>query len=164
MQVPRLTPAAAGDPEARLGAGEERTTPLELFFDLVFVFAITQMTHLVDAHLSPAGFARGAVVLAAVWYAWICFAWLTNTVGVDAGIVRTGVLVAGGASFLVALAVPHALSEDVVLFVSAYFVVRALHVVLYAYGVRHSPDARRNVLGLAPTFVLGPVDQILLSV
>jgi low temperature requirement protein LtrA len=144
------------DGEARIGAGEERTTPLELFFDLVFVYAITQVAHLVSAQPTPEGFARGAVVLATVWYAWICFAWLTNSVGVDDEVVRTGVLTAAGASFLVALAVPHALDSEVLLFVSAYFVVRLLHVVLYVYGTRDAPTVRRNVLGIAPTFVVAP--------
>jgi low temperature requirement protein LtrA len=149
-------PPTAVDAEARIGAGEERTTPVELFFDLVFVYAITQMAHLVSAHPTPEGFARGAVVLATVWYAWICFAWLTNNVGVEDELVRAGVLAAAGASFFVALAVPHALGSEVLLFVSAYFVVRLLHVVLYVYGTRDAPAARRNVLGIAPTFVLAP--------
>jgi low temperature requirement protein LtrA len=144
------------DAEARIGAGEERTTPIELFFDLVFVYAITQVAHLVSAHPTPEGFARGAVVLATVWYAWICFAWLTNNVGVDDEVVRVGVLTAAGASFLVALAVPQALESEVLLFVSAYFVVRLLHVVLYVYGTRDAPAVRRNVLGIAPTFVVAP--------
>src|SRR5215211_7280743 len=144
------------DPEARVGPGEERTTTVELFFDLVFVYAITQMAQLVSHDLDAGGFARAAVVLAAVWYAWICFAWLTNTVGVDDPVIRIGVLVAAGASFLVALAVPHALDDAVLLFVSAYFVVRVLHVVLYAYGTRDDPAVRRNVLAITPTFVLGP--------
>lgn len=142
--------------EERVGTAEERTTPLELLFDLVFVYAITQMAHVVAADPTPTGFARAAVLLAAVWYAWICFAWLTNNVGVDDGVIRAGILVATGAVFFVGVAVPYALAEDVMLFVSAYFLARLLHIVLYAYGVRHSPDARRNVLALAPTFVLGP--------
>jgi len=149
-------PSTDLDAEARVGAREERTTPVELFFDLVFVYAITQMAHLVSAHPTPQGFARGAVVLATLWYAWICFAWLTNNVGVDDEILRAGVLTAAGASFLVALAVPHALDSEVLLFVSAYFVVRLLHVVLYVYGTRDAPAVRRNVLGIAPTFVLAP--------
>ena len=150
------------DAEAPIGAGEERTTPLELFFDLVFVYAITQVAHLVSAHPTPVGFARGAVVLATVWYAWICFAWLTNNVGVDDELVRVGVLTAAGASFLVALAVPHALDSEVLLFVSAYFLVRLLHVVLYVYGTRDAPAVRRNVLGIAPTFVLAPAALLVL--
>jgi low temperature requirement protein LtrA len=156
VQLRAGLPATEVDSEARIGAGEERTTPLELFFDLVFVYAITQVSHLVSAHPTPEGFARGAVVLATVWYAWICFAWLTNNVGVDDEVVRVGVLLAAGASFLVALAVPHALDSEVLLFVCAYFVVRLLHVVLYVYGTRDAPAVRRNVLGIAPTFVLAP--------
>ena len=156
MQLPRRFTATPADPEAEVAAGEERTTPLELFFDLVFVYAITQMSHLVSADLTLEGFARGAVVLATIWYAWICFAWLTNNVGVDDEVVRAGLLLAAGASFLVALAVPHALDSEVLLFVSAYFVVRLLHVVLYVYGTRHEPAVRRNVLAIAPTFVLAP--------
>ena len=156
MKVPERAPSISGDTEAGVGVGEERTTPVELFFDLVFVYAITQMAHLVSAHPTPVGFARCAVVLATVWYAWICFAWLTNNVGVGDGVVRVGVLAAAGASFLVALAVPHALDSEVLLFVVAYLVVRLLHVVLYAYGTRRAPAAHRNVLAIAPTFVLGP--------
>ena len=156
MKVPARAPSSSGDTEARVGVDEERTTPVELFFDLVFVYAITQMAHLVSAHPTPVGFARCAVVLATVWYAWICFAWLTNNVGVGDGVVRVGVLAAAGASFLVALAVPHALDSEVLLFVVAYLVVRLLHVVLYAYGTRRAPAAHRNVLAIAPTFVLGP--------
>src|SRR4051812_15611596 len=94
-----------GSSERAVAAGEERTTPVELFFDLVFVYAITQVSHLGSAHLSLGGFARAAVVLGTVWYAWICFAWLTNNVGVGDGVVRAGVLAAAGGSFLVALAV-----------------------------------------------------------
>jgi low temperature requirement protein LtrA len=156
VKLPRRSSATAADVEARVAVGEERTTPLELLFDLVFVYAITQVSHLVGAHPTPEGFARGAVVLAAVWYAWICFAWLTNTLGVDDEIVRAGVLTAAGASFFVALAVPRALGGEVLLFVAAYFIVRALHVVLYVYGTRDAPAVRRNVLAVTPTFVLGP--------
>jgi low temperature requirement protein LtrA len=156
VRLPRRFAATSADPEAEVAVGEERTTPLELFFDLVFVYAITQMSHLVGADLTLEGFARGAVVLATIWYAWICFAWLTNNVGVDDEVVRAGLLLAAGASFLVALAVPHALDSEVLLFVSAYFVVRLLHVALYVYGTRHEPAVRRNVLAIAPTFVLAP--------
>ena len=157
MRLPRRSPEAAADgPEGQVAAGEERTTPLELFFDLVFVYAITQISHLVGADLTLEGFARGAVVLATIWYAWICFAWLTNNVGVDDEVVRVGVVAAAGASLLVALAVPHALGGEVLLFVGAYFVVRLLHVLLYVYGTRRDPAVRRNVLAIAPMFVLAP--------
>jgi low temperature requirement protein LtrA len=54
--------------------GEERATPLELFFDLVFVFGLTQIAKVTAADPTVGGFARAAVLLAALWYAWICFA------------------------------------------------------------------------------------------
>jgi len=136
--------------------GEERASPLELFFDLVFVFALTQVARVIAGDPSFGGFARAAVLLAALWYAWICFAWLTNNVDLEDTVERVGVLAGAGASFLVALAVPSALSEDVWLFVSAYFALRVLHVALYTYGLRDNRDARKAILRLAPTFVLGP--------
>jgi low temperature requirement protein LtrA len=158
-----LTPSSPNTEESSVSTdaegvvvGEERTTPLELFFDLVFVYAITQTAKVLTLDPSAAGFARAAVLLASVWYAWICFAWLTNSVDIEDGVLRIGIIVAAGASFLVAVAVPKALSDDALLFVSAYFVVRLLHVTLYAYGLRAEPYARRAILGLAPTFVTGP--------
>jgi len=150
------TDVAGAASEDAILVGEERTTPLELFFDLVFVYAITQTAKVLTLDPSAGGFARAAVLLASIWYAWICFAWLTNSLGVEDSILRIGIIVAAGASFLVAIAVPKALSDDVLLFVSAYYVVRVLHVTLYIYGLRREPNARRAILKVAPTFVLGP--------
>ena len=59
---------------------EHRVTPLELFFDLVFVFAFTQVTTLLLEDVSWAGLGRGLLVLAVLWWAWASYAWLTNTV------------------------------------------------------------------------------------
>jgi low temperature requirement protein LtrA len=147
---------AAAASDDRVVVGEERASPLELFFDLVFVFALTQVARVIAADPSFGGFARAAVLLAALWYAWICFAWLTNSVDLEDTIERVGVLLGAGASFLVALAVPAALSEDVWLFVGAYFALRVLHVALYTYGLRDDRDARAAILRLAPTFIVGP--------
>ena len=123
-----MSERAAAASDDRVVVGEERASPLELFFDLVFVFALTQVARVIAADPSFGGFARAAVLLAALWYAWICFAWLTNSVDLEDTIERVGVLLGAGASFLVALAVPAALSEDVWLFVGAYFALRVLHV------------------------------------
>jgi low temperature requirement protein LtrA len=57
---------------------EQRVTPLELFFDLVFVYAITQVTQLMSHDPTWRGVARGVLVLAALWWAWTGYAWLTN--------------------------------------------------------------------------------------
>ena len=88
------------------GSGEHAVTPLELFFDLVFVFAITQVTALLTHDPSWHGVIRGALALAAVWWAWTGYAWLTSTLDVDEGGVRLLVLAATAAMLGLALALP----------------------------------------------------------
>ncbi len=122
-------------------------TSFELFFDLVFVFALTQVTSLIVHDLSFLGLARGLMVLAPLWWAWGAYAWLTNAVSTNTSGARVVVMAAMAAMLLVAIAVPHALTEDALLFACAYFVVRALHVVLYAVAARAS---RAAILRLAP--------------
>src|SRR5262245_66430575 len=76
----------------------ERVTPLELFFDLVFVFAITQVTALLSQDPTWRGLLQGLVVLAALWWAWAAYAWLTNTLNPEEGIVRIAMCVVMGAT------------------------------------------------------------------
>jgi low temperature requirement protein LtrA len=135
---------------------ERRTSYLELFFDLVFVFAITQVTTLILAHQSAAGFARSTLVLALIWWAWSGFAWLTNAIDVESMEVRTAMLAASFGSFLVALAVPHAFDTEGAWFAVPYLAVRLLHVVLYVRGLRAEPEHRAAVLRLARWFVVSP--------
>ena len=68
---------------AHVEATEQRVTPLELFFDLVFVFAITRVTALMAHDLSWASIGQGLLVLAALWWGWAAYAWLTNHVAGD---------------------------------------------------------------------------------
>src|ERR687893_871120 len=96
------------DAVAELEPDEHRVTPLELFFDLVFVFAITQVTSLLADDPTWGGVLRGMLVLTALWWAWVGYAWLTSTMDVDEGGVRLVVLAAMGAMLVVALAVPGA--------------------------------------------------------
>src|SRR6266545_4363561 len=95
---------------------EQRVTPLELFFDLVFVYAITQVTQLMSHDPTWRGVARGVLVLAALWWAWTGYAWLTNTLEPEEGQVRAGMFGAMAALLVVALAVPEAFESDAVLF------------------------------------------------
>jgi low temperature requirement protein LtrA len=111
---------------------EERVKPLELFFDLIFVFAITQVTGLIVEDPTWAGLARGLVVLGVLWWAWAAYAWLTNTIDPDEGAVRIAMFAAMGAMLVASLAVPEAFGDDAVLFVCAYAFVRIAHLVLYA--------------------------------
>jgi low temperature requirement protein LtrA len=135
---------------------EERVVPLELFFDLVFVFAVTQVTGLLSDDPTWDGLLRGLLVLGALWWAWAAYAWLTNTLDPEEGAVRLAMLGAMGAMLLVALAVPDAFGDDGVLFGVAYFTVRVLHLVLYVIAARGDPDLLGAVIRLAPTAVAGP--------
>jgi len=83
-------------------------TTFELFFDLVFVFAITQITHLIEEDHATMGVVRGAVLLGLLWWTWGAYTWLGNQAHADAGIIRLGMAVAMIAVFVVALAIPEA--------------------------------------------------------
>lgn len=134
---------------------EHQVTPLELFFDLAFVFAITQVTSLLSNDPTWKGVFRGMLILAALWWAWSVYAWLTSTVDVDEGGVRLAMLASMGAMLIVALAVPGAFGDDAVLFGVAYLVVRLLHVVLSAIVSRGDPDRISALVRFAPTAVVG---------
>ena len=115
---------------------EHQVTPLELLFDLTFVFAMTQVTVLLADDPTWRGVLRGMLVLAALWWAWGVYTWLTSAMDVDEGGVRLAMLAAIGAMFGVALAVPGAFGDDAVLFGVAYLLVRLLHLVLSAFVAR----------------------------
>jgi low temperature requirement protein LtrA len=135
---------------------EQRVTPLELFFDLVFVFAITQVTLLMSDDPTWPGLARGLLVLAALWWAWTGYAWLTNILEPEEGPVRAGIFGAMVALLVAALAVPEAFDAHAVLFGVSYLVVRLLQLQLFAFAARRDADLTGAVLRTAPTAVLGP--------
>lgn len=135
---------------------EQRVTPLEIFFDLVFVYAITQVTLLMSDDPTWNGVGRGLVVLAALWWAWTGYAWLTNTLEPEEGLVRAGVLAAMAAMLVVALAVPEAFGAHGVLFGVAYLIVRLLQLGLFAIAARRIPDLGLVVLRKVPPATLGP--------
>ena len=134
---------------------EHQVTPLELFFDLVFVFAITQVTALLASHPTWGGVLRGMLVLAALWWAWNVYAWLTSAADVDEGGVRLTMLASTAAMVVVALAVPEAFGDNAVLFGVAYLLVRLLHLALAAIVGRGDPDRIGALLRFAPTAIVG---------
>ncbi len=101
-------------------AESERTTKVELFFDLVYVFAITQLSHLILDDLSVGGVARAAFLLVVVWWAWIYTTWMANWFDPESPAVRTVLTGVMLASLLMAAALPHALDEDGALFAASY--------------------------------------------
>jgi low temperature requirement protein LtrA len=134
---------------------EHQVTPLELFFDLVFVFAITQVTSLLAGNPTWGGVLRGMLVLAALWWAWNVYAWLTSAMDVDEGGVRLAMLASMAAMLVVALAVPNAFGDNAVLFGVAYLLVRVLHLILSVIAARNDADRRSALLRFAPTALIG---------
>jgi low temperature requirement protein LtrA len=134
---------------------EHRVTPLELFFDLVFVFGFTQVTTLMADDTSWSGLGEGLLVLAALWWAWTGYAWLTNAVDPEEGAVRGAMLVAIAAMFIAALAVPDVFGEHGVLFGVLFLIVRLMHVALYALAGRGDRDLLLAVLRITPLTAIG---------
>ncbi len=124
----------------------ETVTPLELFFDLVFVLAITQCTALMAADPTWKGLAKGVLVLGMLWWAWVGYAWLTSVVDPEEGGVRLAIFVAMAALLVAALCVPRAFGDTGLEFACAYTVVRVAHLALFGVASRDDPSLRRAVL------------------
>jgi len=143
---------------------DHRVSTIELFFDLVFVYAITQTTQLMADHLSLLGVGQGLAMLAVLWWCWCSYAWLGNTIHVDHGIAQLAMFGAMAVMFLVSLTIPEAFVDHPgglfapVLFVVCYAVVRLLHLVAYLGAAQHDPGLRRVLLrmfvGLLPSVAL----------
>jgi low temperature requirement protein LtrA len=131
----------------------QRVMPLELFFDLMFVFAITQVTGFIAAHPTWTRLVESLAVLAVLWWAWVAYAWLGNTAASDEGAMRVVLLVAMGPLLILSLAVPEAFGDDALAFGIAYLVVRTLHIVGYAVLGRGNERVRGLVPRLASTML-----------
>jgi low temperature requirement protein LtrA len=134
---------------------EHRITPLELFLDLVFVFAFTQVTTVFLHDRTWAGLGHGLLILAALWWAWASYAWLTNTVDAGRDAILGAVLAAMAAMFVAALAVPEAFGSHGVLFGLAFLIVAVMHLALNALSARAEPDRLSAILRFAPSGLAG---------
>ena len=134
---------------------EHPVTPLELYFDLVFVFGFTQVTTVLSNNPTWNGLGHGLLILAALWWAWASYAWLTNTVDPGVGAVWGAVLVAMGAMFVAALAVPDAFGPHGVAFGVAFLIVNVMWLTLYALAARGDRDLLRAILRVAPWSLTG---------
>jgi low temperature requirement protein LtrA len=133
----------------------ERVTPLELFFDLVFVLALTQCTALMYAHPTWAGLAQGMLVLGVLWWSWTGYAWLTSVVDPEEGAVRIAMFAAMAALLIVAICVPEAFDSLALEFALAYGVVRGGHIALFMLASRDDPALRHSTVGLACGTAIG---------
>jgi low temperature requirement protein LtrA len=138
--APRLTASRRED---------ERVTPLELFFDLVFVLAITQCTALMAHHPSWSGLLQGLLVLGVLWWGWTGYAWLTSLVDPEEVDVRFFIFVAMAALLIVSLCVPEAFGSLALTFALAFGVFRVAHIALFMIASADEDPLRHSVLGLA---------------
>jgi low temperature requirement protein LtrA len=134
---------------------EQRVTPLELFFDLVFVFAFTQVTTVLSDNPTWSGLGHGLLILGVLWWAWAAYAWLTNTVDPGVGAVWGAMLVAMAAMFVAALTVPDAFGSHGVLFGVAFLIVNVMHLTLYALSARGDTDLLGAIVRVAPLALVG---------
>jgi low temperature requirement protein LtrA len=134
---------------------DERVTPLELFFDLVFVLALTQCTTLIFHTPTWLGVLKGMLVLGMLWWSWVGYAWLTSVVDPEEGAVRLVMFVAMAAFLVAALCTPGAFGSEALLFACAYAVVRAAHIALFVLASRDDEGLRQSVRGLAVSTAIG---------
>jgi low temperature requirement protein LtrA len=132
-------------------ADRERVSTLELFFDLVFVFVLTQLTDVLTEGHDLASLGRVVVMLAAIWWMYDGYAWLTNNIETERPRFRVLLLGGMGGFLIIALAVPHADEGDGLAFALAYLVVTLLHSGMY-YG-----GATREILRIARFNLVGAV-------
>jgi low temperature requirement protein LtrA len=134
---------------------EERVTPLELFFDLVFVLALTQCTALMAADATWGELGKGVLVLGLMWWSWVGYAWLTSVVNPEEGAVRFAIFAAMAAMLVVALCIPEAFGDSRMLFAVAYSGVRFGQIALFLLASRDEPALRSSVKGLAGGTAVG---------
>jgi low temperature requirement protein LtrA len=133
----------------------EQVKPLELFFDLVFVLAITQCTALMSHHPTWSGLAQGLLVLGVIWWSWVGYAWLTSVIDPEEGAVRLVIFAAMAAMLVAALCIPKAFDDLALGFALAYGAVRVAHIALFMLASPDDDAMRHSVLGLAASTAVG---------
>ncbi|TFW00337.1 low temperature requirement protein A [Leifsonia flava] len=130
----------------------DRVTTLELFFDLVYVFAFTQVTQLMSHGHSAESVLQGLAVLALIWWSWTSFAWLTNQAHADHGVVRVGIMLAIAIMFIVSLVIPESFDDlegglfAPMVFVVGITLVSIVHAVVYWIAAGTDAALRRQIL------------------
>ncbi len=144
----------------------DRVTTLELFFDLAFVFAFTQLSRLMAQQHDALGILQALVILALLWWAWTSYGWLTNIAHADRGVVRVAMIVGMTAMFVAGLVVLEAYDDlpgglvGPLVFVGAYLVARVTHAIVFVWLAE--PELRRRTL-LTVTLSVVPSGALLLA-
>ncbi len=132
---------------ARRRGQEQRTTTLELFYDLVFVFAITQVSHLLFTNLTWEGVGQSTLVLLVVWWAWNYTTWVTNELDPESIVVRLVLIAVMLASLLMAVAIPEAFGARAVLFAGAYVAIQCGRHAFLTFGSAEAGSLERERAG-----------------
>lgn len=133
-------------------SAESTATTIELFFDLVFVFALTQVTAFMAKDPGAERLTQGMLVLGLLWWCWVGYAWLGNVVKADEGAARLATLTAMGAMFVIALAIPEAFDDSPggisapYAIAVGYFVLRAVHIGTFWAFAAGDPGLRRQLV------------------
>lgn len=131
-------------------AGEHaRVGFVELFFDLVFVFAITQVSHGLLANLTPMGGLQAAMLLAAVWWAWVFTSWTTNWLDPERGPVQVALFVLMAIGLVMSAALPHAFQDRGLTFALAFVGIQVGRTGFMAWAMRGDRALYRNALRIA---------------
>ena len=131
----------------RIAGEEQRATSLELFYDLVFVFAITQVSHLLLEHLAWAGVGQALLVLLVVWWSWNYTTWVTNELDPESISVRLLMIALMLASLLMAIAIPQAFGEHALLFVGSYVAIQVGRHTFLTFGAAEPGTIERERAG-----------------
>ncbi|WP_294564781.1 low temperature requirement protein A [uncultured Arthrobacter sp.] len=156
-----MFPAFRSMRQVRVSNESHRVTTFELFFDLVFVFAFTQVTGFMAHEHTGLGVLQGMIILGILWWSWVCYSWLANQTHVDEGIVRLGMSLAMMAMFIAALTIPEAFHDMAggldgpLVFAVAYFVVRLVHIGLYLVAAGDDAPLRRQVIKTSSAMFTG---------
>lgn len=132
----------------RRGEGEDRVAFIELFFDLVFVFAVTQLSHHVVDHLSPRGLLEGLVMLIAIWWVWMYTTWVTNWMDPQRSPVRVMLIALMLIGLVLSTSIPEAFGERALGFAAAYVAMQLGRSIFVAIAYALVGD-RINALNLA---------------
>src|ERR671934_425834 len=129
---------------SRMDGQEQRATTLELFYDLVFVFAVTQVSHLLLDHLTWEGAGQAALVLLVVWWSWNYTTWVTNELDPESITVRLLLIALMLASLLMAIAIPDAFGERALLFAGSYVAIQVGRHAFLTFGAASGGTLERE--------------------
>lgn len=150
-------------PRIQAVSEDARVTPIELFFDLVFVFSLTQVTALMAHDLTVHGLIRGLLVLCLLWWCWVGFAWMGNVLRPDEGLGRVAMFGSMASMFVLAVSVPEAFADipgglpGPVVLAIAYLTLRVLHLAIFRLAAVDDPGLRRQLLRFVPSLLASTV-------